>query len=62
MARPKRQFTDKALKLLIEWDKYLDNYDPYTVGGVSQYGQGALGIEVSGVKKRIKEIIAKCKK
>ncbi len=52
----------KALDLLKEWDKELDTYDPYAPDGVSQFGQGALGIEVTGVKKRVKEIIAKCSK
>jgi len=50
----------RALELLKEWDKYLDTYDPYAVGGVSQYGSGAVGIEVAGVKKRVKDIIKKC--
>ncbi len=52
----------KALELLKEWDKYLETYDPYAEGGVSQYGSGAVGIEVNGVKKRVKEIIEKCMK
>lgn len=47
----------KALELLKEWDKALDKYDPYASNGVSRFGQGALGIEVTGVKKRVKEII-----
>ncbi len=50
----------KALELLKEWDEYLDDYDPYAKDGVSQFGQGALGIEVKGVKDRVKEIIVKC--
>lgn len=50
----------KALELLKEWDKELDKYDPYAEGGLSQFGSGALGIEVAGVKERVKKIIAEC--
>ncbi|MCK5016938.1 MAG: hypothetical protein KAS32_07680 [Candidatus Peribacteraceae bacterium] len=49
----------KALELLKEWDKYLDDYDPYAEGGLSQYGSGAIGIEAANVKERVKEIISK---
>ena len=49
-----------ALELLKEWDEYLDTYNPYGIGGVSQFGSGALGMEIDGVKKRVKKIIMEC--
>ena len=49
----------KALELLKEWDRELDKYDPYAPNSTSRFGQGAVGIEVAGIKERVKEIIAK---